>query len=104
MISRFKNDFLYRYFRTNIERGITEGLYLSSIKGELLAHYIVGDVLKKVDITVFQKSRISSIEMYSQLLSYHLHGMATEKGSSLVRKYKNDLLAFTSRMRYHTAV
>jgi hypothetical protein len=39
------------------------------------------------------------IETEDQILNYHLHAIATEKGARLIRKYKNEMLAHTAHLR-----
>ncbi len=91
LVNEFKNVFLYNYFKLNIDTGITQDVYRQNIKTDLLSHYLI-EILS----APFQRSRFGAAETEDQLLSYHLYGIATEKGIRLVRKYKNEFLAYTS--------
>ena len=96
-IIAFKNEFLFHLFKSNVDRGITAGLYRDAIKSEIISRYIVDIAFMSHNSKVFSNARFSSIEIDNQLLTYHLHGMATEKGVSLIRRYKNEALAHTSK-------
>ncbi len=99
LVSDFKNIFLYEYLKLNIETGITQGLYRHNIKPELLSRYLIEILQVPVMPGILQRNRLGSVETEDQLLSYHLYGIATQKGIKLIRKYKNDFLIFTSRYR-----
>ena len=93
MVTEFKNLFLYNYFKLNIDTGITQEVYRHNIKTELLSRYLI-EILQLPNIS--QENRYGSAEAENQLMTYHLYGIATEKGIKLVRKYQNEFLAYTS--------
>ncbi len=96
LVNEFKNVFLYNYFKLNIDTGITQEVYRHNIKTELLSRYLIEILQVPAMSNIFKKNRFGSVETEDQILSFHLYGIATEKGIKLIRKYKNEFLAFTS--------
>jgi len=96
-IISFKNDFLFKLFKSNVDRGITEGLYRGAINSGIISRYMVEISFMSYNSKVFSHARFSSMEIDNQLLTYHLYGLATEKGVSLIRAYKNEALAHSSK-------
>lgn len=96
LVTDFKTVFLYNYFKANIDTGITQEVYRHNIKTQLLSRYLIEIFQVPVMSRILQRNRLGSVEAEDQLLSYHLYGMATEKGIRLIRRYKNEFLAFSS--------
>jgi len=96
LVNEFKNVFLYNYFKLNIDTGITQEVYRHNIKTELLSRYLIEILQVPIMSNISHKNRYGSAETEDQLMTYHLYGIATEKGIGLIRKYKNEFLAYTS--------
>jgi len=88
----FQYDFLYSHFKSNIEKGITEGLYRNNIKADVISRYLLGGILSPSVENIFWKEELTSVEIENQVLSYHLHAIATGRGIKLVRQYKNEFI------------
>ena len=99
VVSEFLDVFLYNSFKLNIETGITQQLFRNNIKAEIIARYLVQVVLLSRNIPMLSSGKFGYIETEDQILSYHLHAIATEKGARLIRKYKNELIAHTAHLR-----
>jgi hypothetical protein len=84
----FKNDFLYGIIKTNIERGITEGLYREDIDIDILTRYRLHSIMLAFNPEVFPNNRTQLLQIESQLLDHFVHGLATAKGDKLIEKYK----------------
>jgi len=95
-IKRFKNKFLFELFKSNVDRGIREGLYRDTIKSTLISRYML-DLSFMSPYSVFRRAGYLYTDMDNQMLTYHLHGLATEKGAGLIRRYKNEALAQSSK-------
>lgn len=93
----FKDDFLYEYFKSNVERGIKQGLYRVAVKSEIISRYLVDLLFMQRNPDNGRDQIFSSNEIQTQLLTYHLYGLATEKGVNLIRHYKNEALAYSSK-------
>jgi len=99
VVSEFQDVFLYNNFKLNIETGITQELYRNNIKTEVIARYLIQILLLLGNIPMLSNGKFGYIETEDQILSYHLHAIATEKGARLIRKYKNELLAHTGHLQ-----
>jgi TetR/AcrR family transcriptional regulator, cholesterol catabolism regulator len=99
VVSEFQDVFLYNNFKLNIETGITQELYRNNIKTEIIARYLVQILLLAGSIPMLSNGKFGYLETEDQILSYHLHAIATDKGAKLIRKYKNELLAHTAHLR-----
>lgn len=99
IVSEFNEVFLYNYFKSNIETGITQGFYRSNIKTELIAHYLIQVILSAKITGALANGKMGFIETEDQVIAYHLHAISTEKGAKLIRKYKNELLAHTDHLK-----
>jgi AcrR family transcriptional regulator len=92
LVRVFQYDFLYSHFKSNIESGITEGLYRNNIKADVISRYLLGGILSPSVENIFWKEELTSVEIENQVLSYHLHAITTEKGVKLLRQYKNEFV------------
>jgi AcrR family transcriptional regulator len=85
----FRNSFLFRLIKTNLERGIAEELYRPEIDIDLLSRYRVYSVLLSFDPEVFPNAKNQLVYVEQQLLEHFLFGIASAKGQKLIMKYKN---------------
>ena len=85
----FRNGFLYRIIKANLERGIREELYREEIDTDILSRYRLYSVLLSFNPEVFPTSKTNVAYIEQQLLELFLFGMATLKGQKLIQKYKN---------------
>ncbi|MCW3075373.1 MAG: hypothetical protein JWP69_2442 [Flaviaesturariibacter sp.] len=84
----FKNDFLYGIIKTNIERGIAEGLYREDIDVDILSRYRLHSIMLAFNPEVFPNNRTQLLQIEMQLLEHFVYGLATTKGDKLIEKYK----------------
>jgi TetR/AcrR family transcriptional regulator, cholesterol catabolism regulator len=85
----FRNGFLYRIIKGNLERGIKEELYREDIDTDILSRYRLHSVLLSFNPEVFPTNKTNLVYIEQQLLEVFLYGMATTKGQKLIQKYKN---------------
>lgn len=84
----FRNGFLYKIIRANLERGIREELYREDIDTDVLSRYRLHSVLLSFNPDVFTgKNNPAYIEQ--QVLECFLYGVATLKGQKMISKYKH---------------
>ncbi|MGE5520223.1 MAG: TetR/AcrR family transcriptional regulator [Candidatus Dadabacteria bacterium] len=84
----YRNHFLYKIIKQNIQKGMEEGLYREDIDPEILTRYRVHTILLPFDSEVFPTNNKELIHIQQQLLENFLYGIATAKGQKLVQKYK----------------
>jgi AcrR family transcriptional regulator len=85
----YRDGFLYQMIRTNMERGIAEGLYRPEMDVEVLTRYRLHSMMLAFDTEVFPNNRTQLVHIEQQLLEHFLYGLATAKGQQLIEKYWN---------------
>lgn len=84
----FRNGFLFKLIRSNLERGIREEIYRDDIDTEILTRFRIYTVLLSFDSEVFPGNRTHLVYIEQQLIDHFLYGLATSKGVKLIQKYK----------------
>jgi TetR/AcrR family transcriptional regulator, cholesterol catabolism regulator len=84
-----QNGFMYHMLKSNIERGMNEGIYREDLDVDILTRYRIHSILLAFDPEVFPGNRHNIIYIERQLLEVFLNGIATSKGHKLIQKYLN---------------
>jgi AcrR family transcriptional regulator len=84
----FKNNFLYKIIRTNLEKGIVEELYRPDIETDLLSRFRLYCILISLNPEVFPGHK-SPAHIEGIIMEHFLYGITTPKGQKLIQKYKN---------------
>jgi AcrR family transcriptional regulator len=91
MMKCHKDEFLRDTVRENLVKGIEQGLYRDNMNVDIISalylttmdHVLAGDL--------FDSSKISPDQVYSDVFRYHIRGIASEKGIVyLTKKLKNN--------------
>jgi AcrR family transcriptional regulator len=85
----YRNNFLYKLIKQNIERGIREELYRLDIDVDILSRYRLFSIMLSFDSDIFPSNKTKLVYIEQQLLEHFLWGLATAKGQKLIQKYKN---------------
>ena len=85
-LEEFKNSFILEFMIKNIKRGISEGVYRKNIDPEIVAGIHVVHVTGIHYHEVFVNMGKSWQEIQEQQFRYHIRGLASEKGRSLLRE------------------
>jgi len=85
----FRDGFLYKAIKTNLERGIEEELYREDIDTDILSRYRLHSVLLSMNPDFFPTNKNNLAYIEQQILEVFLFGIATSKGQKLIQKYKN---------------
>ena len=80
---------MYQMLKSNIERGVQEGLYREDIDVDILTRYRIYSIMLAFNHEVFPNNRTHLVHIEQQLLEVFLNGIATIKGQKLIQKYKN---------------
>ncbi len=90
----FREKFLLESIRSNLKRGVQEGLYRPEIDVEVMARLRLELLRLGFDSEVFPTGRAGMIEVQIQLLHHFIRGILTEKGLSIynqyIKQYQND--------------
>jgi AcrR family transcriptional regulator len=84
----FKNGFLYKIIKSNLEKGIKEELYREDIDIDVLTRFRLFSVLLSFNLEVFPSGKSNPDYIEQQLIEHFLYGLATAKGVKLIQKYK----------------
>ncbi len=87
MMEALHQDHIYAVIKTNLDRGILEGLYRKDLNTDIIAKLYVGKTLLIVDEDVFPLKDYNKEKLYLEYVHYHLHGIALPKGLKLFEKY-----------------
>lgn len=87
-IEEYKHQFLYSFFKRNIERGIEEGIYRSDMKVDIIASFYLTSVMLAYEQDIFSKSRYTLLDIDYEISTFLMNGLVNEKGLTLLEKYK----------------
>lgn len=87
LVEQKHHEFIFNVIRTNLKRGIDEGLYLEDLNPEIVAKLYVHLTHSVADETFFPLEEHNRSELYKEFIKYHMRGIVTTKG----RKYLNKL-------------
>ena len=85
----FKNSFLYKIIKGNLDRGVKEELYRDDIDTDILTRYRLYSVLLSFNPEVFPTVKTNAVFIEQQLIECFVYGLATPKGYKMIEKYKN---------------
>jgi len=85
----FRNGFLYKMIKSNLERGVKEELYREDIDTDVLSRYRLHSVVLSFNPDVFPSNKNNLVHIEQQLMDVFLYGIASAKGQKLIQKYKN---------------
>jgi hypothetical protein len=75
-----QTSFVLKVVSDNIERGKKEGLYKQDVKSEIIAPMYMYKTELIFNNEIFPKEKISFLDVFITYLTYHIRGLASEKG------------------------
>lgn len=84
---QFKNDFLYKMIRDNLEWGIKEELFRPELDIEIISRYRIGTAMISMNVDIFPSNKFNVVQVEQHLLLLYAYGVATPKGVKLIHKY-----------------
>jgi AcrR family transcriptional regulator len=86
-----RREGIYNYILVNLKKGINEGLYRKELNKEVIAKlYLWRSENAHLD-ELFTVEEFTSIKLFIELLTYHVRGIATEKGILVLEKKIKEL-------------
>lgn len=85
--TEFKEKFLLESIRSNLRKGIEQGLYRPEIDVEIMARLRVELIRMAFETDVFPRTLAGMVEVQIQLLHHFVRGILTEKGSIIYHQY-----------------
>lgn len=83
-----KNDYIYGVIKTNIQRGIKEGLYRDDMNIEILTRYRVESIVLPFNPEFHNKTKSPLAVIEDEMTLHFLYGLVSQKGYKQIIKYK----------------
>ena len=80
MIQGFQRDFLYNVVRSNLERGIREGLYRKDFDVDIVAKIHIAVTFQLFDEAIFPQNTYVKETVFREYLLHYLYGIVSDKG------------------------
>lgn len=87
IVEKLHHEHMYEVIKTNLEKGIDEGVYRSNLHPEIIARFHTNQMSLIVDEDIFSLKNYNRENLMKQFLSYHIHGIASPKGIELLKKH-----------------
>jgi len=86
----YKNDFLLRIIRDNLERGLKEGLYRDDFSIDIISRFRLQSMMSGFDIEAFPPSKYNVADVTQEILRHYLYGIVSLEGYKWILNYKNE--------------
>jgi TetR/AcrR family transcriptional regulator, cholesterol catabolism regulator len=87
----FKEQFLFNVIKTNLERGIKEGLYRPEVDVDIMAKFRVESSLMVFNTDLYPDKQFDLKHVLHQLFDHFIRGLVTAKGFTIIEKYKSKI-------------
>lgn len=81
-----KMDYIYNMVASNLKRGIQQGWYRSNINIPIISRLYVYKLDMFFDPEIFPPREFNFLEVYMEMMRYHIRGVATEQGLAYLTK------------------
>jgi TetR/AcrR family transcriptional regulator, cholesterol catabolism regulator len=81
-----RTEGIFEYILLNLKKGVAEGLYRKDMNMEVIAKLYLERAENSNMKELFNKEEFNSIKLFVELLTYHVRGIATEKGIQVLEK------------------
>lgn len=79
-ILKFKREHLYKIWKENIEKGKEQGYYRKEVNTEIISKTNLLRFESSMDTCIFSSEELLSQDFFTEILTYHIRGIATSKG------------------------
>lgn len=86
-----RREGVYSYILGNLEKGVEEGLYRKEMNKEVIAKLYLWRTENVNFEELFTIEEFTSIKLFIELLTYHIRGIATDKGIKVLDKKIKEL-------------
>ena len=84
-----KFTFLYEIIKSNLERGVEEGLFREDINIPILTKFRLASVFLIFNQEIFPQAKYQLSDILNEITDNFLFGITTPKGQKLITKYKS---------------
>lgn len=88
-IEQYSKEFIYGQVLNNLQQGKNKGLYRKELNEKIIALHYVHMIQFMVNPENYHKEERNFNIVHRELMSYHLHGILTEKGLKQLDKLLN---------------
>ena len=90
-IVKARREGIYNYILLNLKKGKKEGLYREEMNNEIIARLYLSRSESIHINDLFTIEEFTSIKLFIELLTYHIRGIATDKGIMILDKKIKEL-------------
>lgn len=91
VFTEHKEKYIYECVSKNLKRGIDQGLYRSNLNIPIISKIYISRIDIVFDSTVFPVDQFKFTDVHTEMMRYHIRGIASEKGIRyLLEKIKNE--------------
>jgi len=83
-------DFLKQTVTKNIERGQSEGIYNVDLNADVVSKLYVKQSLALADQSFFPLSEYSRIDLFKNMVTYHIRGLMNDNGRNIAQELEID--------------
>lgn len=84
-MQEFIQGFMYGLMRTNLERGMREGIYRSDLDADIVAKFHIGHSLLLFDETLFPQHTYKKEILFKEYLTHYLYGIVSDRGLQVLK-------------------
>ena len=84
-----KWHFVLSMIKTNIARGIEEGIYRKSLNVEVISRLYVASTENIMNSEIFPWPEFKFQEVFTEMIRFHIKGMANEEGIKYLKQTMN---------------
>ena len=81
-----KRGYVYECIKTNLERGLKEGLYRKNLNPDIVAKLYSEKIDMLFDKELFPNEKFTFTEVYSEMMRYHLKGIVNKEGVNYLKE------------------
>ncbi|MDA0198008.1 MAG: TetR/AcrR family transcriptional regulator [Bacteroidetes bacterium] len=86
LLEKHRIEFVPKIISDNISKGISEGLYRQDIQADIITQLYLANSTVLITNTEFIKQNHQLTTLYTQMLKYHLFGIASTEGVKYLNK------------------
>lgn len=88
---KIRREGTFDYILQNLKKGKEEGLYRKEIDAEIIAKFYISRLESIHQNDLFTVEEFTSFRLFAELLTYHIRGIATDKGIIVLNKKLKEL-------------
>ena len=87
-LDAFHLDYVYNVIRTNLDLGVTQGVYRNDMNTDIVAKLYVGMTMLLPNEEIFPMRDYNRDQLFIEYINYHLRGILSERGLEKLESYQ----------------